>query len=184
MKQYKIKRGVVCMEKHKANGIFTLIMLAVVAVVFFALGFTVSSLVGPAHTLTTEIEYVPRTTDTSTTTTTTAETTAVTNATSTTTTTTTTTTERQDVSETTTTTVAASTSATTLAAVINGKIPINTATKEQLMTVKGIGETYAQRIIDYREQIGGFTSLEQLMDIKGIGEGRYNSWAPYFTLDE
>lgn len=168
------------MEKHKANGIFTLIMLAVVAVVFFALGFTVSSLIGPAHTLTTEIEYVPRTTDTSTTTTTTAETTAVTNATST----TTTTTERQDVSETTTTTVAASTSAPTLAAVINGKIPINTATKEQLMTVKGIGETYAQRIIDYREQIGGFTSLEQLMDIKGIGEGRYNSWAPYFTLDE
>lgn len=65
----------------------------------------------------------------------------------------------------------------------SGKVPINTATKEQLMSINGIGESFAQRIIDYREQNGGFTSLEQLKDIDGIGEKRYEKWRAYFTLD-
>ena len=65
----------------------------------------------------------------------------------------------------------------------SGKIPLNSATKEQLMTVPGIGEVYAERIINYRNEIGGYTDMEQLKNVKGIGEARYKSWAPYFSLD-
>ncbi len=65
-----------------------------------------------------------------------------------------------------------------------GTVPLNSATVEQLMTVPGIGEAFARRIVDYREAVGGFASLEQLMEVEGIGEGRYANWSPYFTLGE
>ena len=63
------------------------------------------------------------------------------------------------------------------------KVPINTATKEELMSVPGIGDVFSQRIIDYRESHGGFTDLSELMNINGIGEKRYKQWKEYFTLD-
>lgn len=51
-----------------------------------------------------------------------------------------------------------------------GKININTATKEQLQTISGIGEKRAQDIITYREQHGSFKQVDELDQISGIGE--------------
>ena len=51
-----------------------------------------------------------------------------------------------------------------------GKVNINTASKEQLLTLKGIGESYADRIIAYRSNNGPFQKPEDLLKIKGIGE--------------
>ena len=52
----------------------------------------------------------------------------------------------------------------------SGLININTATAAQLDTLPGIGPVLAQRIIDYRQANGPFTSLSQLMLVEGIGE--------------
>ena len=56
----------------------------------------------------------------------------------------------------------------------DAKININTAEKEQLMTLPGIGESKADAIIAYREAQGRFQSTDELMNIQGIKEGVYN----------
>lgn len=66
---------------------------------------------------------------------------------------------------------------------LSQKININTASKELLMTLKGIGEVYAQRIIDYRESHSGFDSIEEIKNISGIGEKRFAAIKDRITVD-
>lgn len=55
-----------------------------------------------------------------------------------------------------------------------GKININTAGKEELMTLSGIGESKAQSILKYRQEHGAFQSIEELKQIEGIKDGVFN----------
>lgn len=54
-----------------------------------------------------------------------------------------------------------------------GSININTATKEELCSLPGIGETIAERIISHREMYGAYLHPEAIMEVHGIGETLY-----------
>jgi len=62
------------------------------------------------------------------------------------------------------------------------KVSINSATLEELMTVKGIGESKAKSIIEYRNTNGLFQSLEDLMNIVGIKEKTLEKLRDYICL--
>lgn len=55
----------------------------------------------------------------------------------------------------------------------DGRVNLNTATKEQLMTLNGIGESRAQDIIRYRQEHGKFEKIEDIMRISGIKESAF-----------
>ena len=61
-------------------------------------------------------------------------------------------------------------------------VSINSAGIEELTTLPGIGETTAQKIIDYRQEKGSFLSLEELMNVKGIGKSKYEKIKGSITL--
>ena len=52
-------------------------------------------------------------------------------------------------------------------------INMNTATLKEWVQLPGIGEVYAQRILEYRSIHGDFSRLEDLMEVKGIGQKRW-----------
>ena len=56
----------------------------------------------------------------------------------------------------------------------NGLININTATKEELMQLNGVGEGTAKKIIHYREENGYFNTIEDLKNVSGIGDNKFN----------
>jgi competence protein ComEA len=84
------------------------------------------------------------------------------------------------VRNTTTTSDAATASSSNTATTGSGfPINVNTADSSTLQTVPGIGPVTAQRILDYRNQHGPFTSLDELTMISGIGEKRLADIKPY-----
>lgn len=61
-------------------------------------------------------------------------------------------------------------------------VNINTAGKEELMTLAGIGESKAEAIISYRQEHGGFQKIEDIMNISGIKEGAFEKIKNFITV--
>ena len=56
-----------------------------------------------------------------------------------------------------------------------GKIDLNKASVEDLLQLKGIGKTYAERIVEYRNEKGPFKKIEEIMMVKGIGQRTFDN---------
>ena len=65
---------------------------------------------------------------------------------------------------------------------VTGKININTATIDTLMTLPGIGEAKAKNIIKHREKNGNFTKIEDLLEVEGIGNSIYDQIKDFITI--
>ncbi len=62
-------------------------------------------------------------------------------------------------------------------------VDLNLATELELKLIPGVGDVMSQRILQYRDYLGGYERLEQLMEISGIGEATYANISAYLTLD-
>jgi competence protein ComEA len=65
---------------------------------------------------------------------------------------------------------------------LNGPVSLNNATQAELETLPKVGPALAGRIIQYRQQNGGFKSVEELNNVKGIGEKTMALLRPLVTL--
>ncbi len=63
-----------------------------------------------------------------------------------------------------------------------GSVNINTASKESLCILPGIGETIADRIIAHREEYGPFPHPMAIMEVRGIGEKLYEKLIPWICI--
>ncbi len=63
------------------------------------------------------------------------------------------------------------------------KININTASAQMLTQLNGIGQSYAKRIIEYRETHGLFTHIEEIKNVKGIGDRIFEKNKDRITVD-
>ncbi|WGX76744.1 helix-hairpin-helix domain-containing protein [Paraclostridium bifermentans] len=64
----------------------------------------------------------------------------------------------------------------------NKKININSASKEELDSLPGVGEVTAQKILDYREENKEFKSIDEIKNVKGIGENKFNDLKDYICI--
>ncbi len=55
------------------------------------------------------------------------------------------------------------------------ELDLNSATKEQFMSLPGVGDVLAQRIVDYRAEHGEFHSIEELKNVSGIGDKTFQA---------
>jgi len=67
--------------------------------------------------------------------------------------------------------------------VAGGKVNINTASKEGLSSLTGIGPVTAERIIEYRAKNGPFKNKEEITKIKGIGEKTYQKIKDFIAIE-
>jgi competence protein ComEA len=65
---------------------------------------------------------------------------------------------------------------------VSGRVNINTATLSELDALPGIGKVIAQSIIDYREKVGGFKTIEQIKDVDGIGDKKFEAMKDIITV--
>jgi competence ComEA-like helix-hairpin-helix protein len=63
------------------------------------------------------------------------------------------------------------------------RVSINTASKQELMTLPGIGEVMSDRIIAHRTDVGPFRSIEELRTIKGLSKRKLEQLAPLITIE-
>lgn len=63
----------------------------------------------------------------------------------------------------------------------NGALNLNTATAEQFMTLDGIGEVSAEKLVSYRNEVGRFTSIEEVKEI--LGKSKYESIREKLYID-
>ncbi len=76
----------------------------------------------------------------------------------------------------------AETDSSSSSVVISGKLSLNNATIEELMTLPGIGEAKAEAIIKYREEVGAFQNIEELKEVNGIGDAIFDQIKENITI--
>jgi competence ComEA-like helix-hairpin-helix protein len=62
------------------------------------------------------------------------------------------------------------------------KVNINSASADQLTALPGIGPSYAQRIVEYREKNGPFKRVEDILNVRGIGEKTFEKIRERITI--
>ncbi len=77
---------------------------------------------------------------------------------------------------------ASTSSSAKLTALGDGAVSINAADSSELQRLPGVGPSTAEKIIEYRGQIGRFTSVEQLLDVRGIGPKKLEKMRPFVAL--